>query len=250
MIINATSDPEPSLIKWLPNSCSFNAIEQSKKQDLPSSIFILTLLISLNLTPQLFAAGSTNVGIISHYVWRGISQSNDKPALSGGLDYAFDSGLYAGTWLSSLSGGATENDLYFGFTGETNKINYDVGFISFQYAQSRSHFDELYLNTSFGFIDAFLAYTTSSDDDSGAEYSQGDLYYSIAAHHEFSNHINLNLLLGHYEFDDLAGDDFNNYQLSVSKNNFTFYIDDTTGLNTANEVKFSLSWNKTFEFKK
>lgn len=46
---------------------------------------------------------SGNVGVVSQYVFRGLSQTNGKPAVQGGLDYTHASGLYAGTWLSNIS---------------------------------------------------------------------------------------------------------------------------------------------------
>jgi uncharacterized protein (TIGR02001 family) len=44
-----------------------------------------------------------NVGVVSQYIFRGLSQTNGGPALQGGLDYAHASGFYAGTWLSNIS---------------------------------------------------------------------------------------------------------------------------------------------------
>ena len=44
-----------------------------------------------------------NFGLVSQYVFRGLSQTNGKPALQGGLDYAHPSGFYVGTWLSNIS---------------------------------------------------------------------------------------------------------------------------------------------------
>ena len=46
---------------------------------------------------------SGNVGVVSQYVFRGLSQTNGKPAIQGGPDYRHASGLYAGTWLSNIS---------------------------------------------------------------------------------------------------------------------------------------------------
>jgi hypothetical protein len=43
-----------------------------------------------------------NVGLYSQYVFRGISQTNEKPALQGGFDVGHKSGLYAGTWASNV----------------------------------------------------------------------------------------------------------------------------------------------------
>src|SRR5450759_3397136 len=44
-----------------------------------------------------------NVGLVSQYVFRGLSQTNGDPALQGGADYSHASGFYAGTWLSNIS---------------------------------------------------------------------------------------------------------------------------------------------------
>ena len=44
-----------------------------------------------------------NVGLYSQYVFRGISQTNEKPALQGGFDLGHKSGFYAGTWASNIS---------------------------------------------------------------------------------------------------------------------------------------------------
>src|SRR3954467_12052526 len=44
-----------------------------------------------------------NIGIFSQYVFRGVSQTNEKPAVQGGFDLAHKSGLYGGTWVSNIS---------------------------------------------------------------------------------------------------------------------------------------------------
>ncbi|NBR27852.1 MAG: hypothetical protein EBT83_05495, partial [Betaproteobacteria bacterium] len=44
-----------------------------------------------------------NFGIFSQYIFRGLAQTNRKPAAQGGFDYAHESGFYAGTWLSNIS---------------------------------------------------------------------------------------------------------------------------------------------------
>ena len=46
---------------------------------------------------------SSNVGIFSQYVFRGISQTNERPAVQGGFDVSHKSGFYVGTWLSNVS---------------------------------------------------------------------------------------------------------------------------------------------------
>ena len=45
---------------------------------------------------------TSNVGIVSDYVFRGITQNMSAPAIQGGFDYAHSSGLYAGVWGSNV----------------------------------------------------------------------------------------------------------------------------------------------------
>ena len=46
---------------------------------------------------------TTNISLVSNYVFRGLTQTNGKPAIQGGIDYAFESGFYVGTWASNIS---------------------------------------------------------------------------------------------------------------------------------------------------
>lgn len=65
---------------------------------------------------------SFNVGVVSEYRYRGISQSRLRPALQGGIDYAGANGFYVGTWASTIKwvkdaggDGDVEVDLYGGY---------------------------------------------------------------------------------------------------------------------------------------
>ena len=61
---------------------------------------------------------TANVSVVNDYRYRGISQSNFKPAIQGGFDYAHESGFYIGNWNSSIS---WISDMYGnngGFTGK------------------------------------------------------------------------------------------------------------------------------------
>ena len=90
------------------------------------------------------AAASTayNLGLISDYRYRGISQTRLHPALQGGADWSDPaSGWYVGTWLSSISwardaggGGHVEVDVYGGKKGELGHgLSYDVGVLGYVY---------------------------------------------------------------------------------------------------------------------
>lgn len=55
---------------------------------------------------------SANIGVVSNYIFRGVTQTQDGAAVQGGLDVTHSSGFYAGTWVSNVDfnneGGAQE----------------------------------------------------------------------------------------------------------------------------------------------
>ncbi|MFM9864673.1 MAG: TorF family putative porin [Micropepsaceae bacterium] len=65
---------------------------------------------------------TANIALTSDYRFRGQSQSQGEPAISGGVDYAGSSGFFAGVWASNVDFNDAadtymELDLYAGFTG-------------------------------------------------------------------------------------------------------------------------------------
>lgn len=87
---------------------------------------------------------TANVTLASEYIYRGIGQTNRKPALQGGFDYSHASGLYAGVWGSNVSwlsdgrsdvSSSLEVDLYGGYknTFAGGDWNYDVGVLRYNY---------------------------------------------------------------------------------------------------------------------
>lgn len=45
---------------------------------------------------------SANIGAVSNYLWRGVTQTQDGAAVQGGLDLTHSSGFYIGTWASNV----------------------------------------------------------------------------------------------------------------------------------------------------
>ena len=92
------------------------------------------------------AGTSGNITLTSDYVFRGVSQTNQDPALQGGIEYAAESGAYAGTWGSNISwlsdasttlapiSSSLELDLYGGYRGKfSDAVSYDVGALYYWY---------------------------------------------------------------------------------------------------------------------
>ena len=98
-----------------------------------------------------------NVAIVSDYVFRGVTQSNQDPAVQGGLDWDSGAGFYVGTWASSIEFGddaSIELDMYAGYRGAVDNFTYDVGFLYYAYpAASASGYDfwEVYGKAGYNF---------------------------------------------------------------------------------------------------
>jgi uncharacterized protein (TIGR02001 family) len=113
---------------------------------------ILTSLAAAGL----LAAGSAgadvtgNIGLATDYMFRGISQTNDHPAVQGGLDYTHSSGAYAGVWASNLNfednnEASIEIDTYAGMTGKVDDLSWKFGGVRYNYPgvsdRSNLHYD-------------------------------------------------------------------------------------------------------------
>ena len=110
------------------------------------TILAVSAVMALSTLPSVaFADVAFNVGAVTDYRYRGISQTRLKPALQGGIDYS-NGGFYLGTWASSIKwikdfGGdaSVEIDLYGGYKGDIVKdsLTYDVGVLTYQYPSNK-----------------------------------------------------------------------------------------------------------------
>jgi len=75
---------------------------------------------------------SYNAGASNFYLWRGQDISEGSAVVTGGIDYAHDSGLYVGTWASSEADG-TEFDLYAGYGYSDGDFSANVAYWAYFY---------------------------------------------------------------------------------------------------------------------
>ena len=100
---------------------------------------------------------SANVAATSNYVWRGMTQTDDSPAIQGGFDLDYK-GVYVGVWGSNISwtGDTTaslEADVYAGYANEIASFSYDVGYVQYMYpnATDANNFGEAYAKLGYDF---------------------------------------------------------------------------------------------------
>ncbi|MCK4586063.1 MAG: TorF family putative porin [Gammaproteobacteria bacterium] len=214
------------------------------------AIFTGSLAISHTVLAEISGKITGNIGVTSNYLWRGVTQTNDLSAVSGGIDFAHDSGFYAGTWTSNLGGGDQEVDLYAGYGMKAGPVDLDFGAISYQYPVNEAYFHEGYVNANFKMFNAGLAYTLGSDDNNIPAFinDNGDIYISLGATFEVKKGLEAGVTLGSYNFKDDVAEDYTHIQASLSKDDFTFAIDknDLTDVNGEDNIRFSASWSKGF----
>ncbi|MGV6851668.1 MAG: TorF family putative porin [bacterium] len=205
------------------------------------SLIALPLLAIISTSA--FAEVTGNVSVTSDYIFRGLSQTNNQPAVQGGIDYSSESGFYAGTWASNTDFDATgssgaELDLYAGFTGEVDGFGYDLGFVTYQYPKLGDSLEELYI----GFTYNIVGLTYYYDWDNKASYIDGSLGFDINETVSGSVH------LGSADFD--GGGDYIDYGASISKSfkdmSFTLGLSQTD-IN-GDDLAVYVSWGTEFGF--
>ncbi|NOU52942.1 hypothetical protein HG263_20790 [Pseudoalteromonas sp. JBTF-M23] len=214
----------------------------------------LLALACLSITSfNTLAEVSANVAASSNYYWRGITQTDDGAAFSGGIDYNSDSGFYAGTWVSNVEFGdqtSYEMDVYAGFSGEAQGLGYDVGYLYYAYpdAPGSSNFGELYGSLSWQWLSIKASYLTHAQKDSSTEEDM--LYLELNASFNILNDSELALHIGRSSGDTIKewtgeDDSYMDYGVSVSKDGFTLGLI-KTDLNTNDDVKAFVSYSVDF----
>lgn len=181
---------------------------------------------------------SANIGVTSNYIWRGVTQTADGAAVSGGFDLEHTSGLYAGTWTSNIAGGY-ELDLYAGYAGEAGPVTYDAGFIAYLFPNDDDdNFEEIYLGIGYGLFEAMVSYDPDNR----------DMYVEAGFGFELGGGVDLGLRAGRYRFDDDEFD-YTDYALSLNRGDFSFTLTDMSEnalWGQSDNVRVAASWSATF----
>jgi len=72
------------------------------KASLAASLGTLILALAAPAVAEDSYNISANIGAVSNYMWRGVTQTQDGAAIQGGLDFTHESGFYMGTWASNV----------------------------------------------------------------------------------------------------------------------------------------------------
>lgn len=110
------------------------------------SILISVAAVAMAGTAQAETTYSGNIALATDYAFRGISQTNEDPAVSGGFDVTHGA-LYAGTWASTIDFAAQdaelELDVYAGWKPVVGPVTLDLGVVGYLYPSASDDTSEL-----------------------------------------------------------------------------------------------------------
>lgn len=187
---------------------------------------------------------SFNVGAVTDYRYRGISQSRLDPALQGGADWvqSADGGFYVGTWASTIKWikdagaerGSVEVDVYGGYKGSVMEgLGYDVGVLQYWYPRNRydqvsgekADTTEVYGGLTFGPVTA--KYSHALTDTFGTADSKNSWYFDLSASFEITDGWMLVPHVGRQKIKNSSSLSYTDYSLGLSKDFSGFVVSAT-----------------------
>ena len=205
-------------------------------------IFISASLCVLRAQTGFAATLHFDAGATSDYVWRGLTQTRGKPAVSGGMEHVTDGNWYFGGWVTNTqseaySYGSAELDLYVGLTGQGDSLGYDIGIINYHYlAYSGADFSEMY----FALVSDKLMFKWSDSADAGT-YLEINITFPLSKHKDSS----MVLHVGNYDRSNASGYVDTSISLNVSELSLTL---SKASVDTPQDkdLKAFVSWKHSF----
>ena len=165
--------------------------------------------------PQSPFSVAGNLGIFSQYVFRGLTQTDRKPAFQGGFDVTHSNGLYAGTWGSNISwlrdagvatrGGTVEWDFYAGYKHAIDDdFALDAGVLHYDYpgryvaGATNPDTTELYVAGAWKWLS--LKYSHAVGNTFGVPHSRNSGYLDLSANYPITEQFTLNAHVGHQAY--------------------------------------------------
>lgn len=194
---------------------------------------VATLLCaSLAVAGEASAQVSGSVTLTNNYLFRGVTQTNENPALQAGITWNHDSGFYAGGWGSSISwlsdsdpavSSSVELDGFVGYAGSFGEsdLGFDVGANYYWYpgdfpsGYNSPNTLELYAGVTYKVLSAKYWYSTT--DLFGIPDSDGSSNLDVAANWEFVPGLTLNAAVGKQWVNNYGDLDYSFWKLGVTK---------------------------------
>ena len=167
---------------------------------------------------------SWNAAITSDYVFRGVSQTDEEPALQLGADYTWAGGFYVGAWASNVDFGAggpdVELDVFLGWgTDLSDEWALDLMLNRYTYHGESNGYGDGDYNELIGSL-SWNETITLSVGYTNDVYNLGEngWYYAVAGSWGIGNEFTLDAGIGRNLFDDATGvEDYTDFSIGVSR---------------------------------
>ena len=178
-----------------------------------------------------------NIGVVSDYVFRGISQSDESVVAQGGIDVIFPKGFYIGAWASGVDkpwGGIYnhlygfedfEYDVYAGWQwgNQAGDFRLDTGVIQYAFSDDPDDltWSEYYLGVT---LFKQLRVKISTDID-GIDFGT---YYEASFRQPLANSFDATAHVGHFDLEDRNvrdSDKYTDFSLSIGRPYKGFRVD-------------------------
>jgi uncharacterized protein (TIGR02001 family) len=157
---------------------------------------------------------SYNIAVTSDYVWRGVSQTDENPALQGGIDYS-NGIFYAGGWASNVDfrnsaqeDASVEIDVYAGVKPSVGNWTFDLGAIYYYYPDAD--------DSNFGELKAGFSHPLGKGTIGAVVYTDWETlenpYYELNASYPLTDKFSVSGAMGKYE---AAGGEYTTFNLGV-----------------------------------
>ena len=226
---------------------------------------------------------SASVTATSDYVWRGISQTENRPAIQGAFDFDYtlfetegflkDAGVFLGVWGSnidnSLFGGnnSMEIDIYGGLSGTFDvgmDIGWNVGWVRYQYpgaaTPTETNFDEVFAGIEIAPSElisldatAYLGVEVDNTIDFGDYYDFNLTFTPLAGLADddpaaFMKDFTISGHFGYYNFEG-TDDEYVDWKVGVAQDLLGVNVELAywdTDLNTEEDPIYMVSFSKSF----
>lgn len=177
------------------------------------TITLTALLTATSAHAQVVTYNGT-ADIVTDYVFRGISQSDESMAIQGSFAFEHESGVHGSIWGSAIdfnnaNAGNSEFDLTLGYASNFSKfdLGYDLGIIHYTYPGSSNSLNYDYTEAYFAVSKEYNQYSFGLGFNYSPEYfgKSGDFYYvSASSSVQLSEKLSADVHLGYSDIDNEA----------------------------------------------
>jgi uncharacterized protein (TIGR02001 family) len=234
LLVAPLAVPESSLL--VPDPTAPSAPPPAAKDDLDLAAGYTLPLAPVGTAAAEAAPLTGNVTLTSEYAYRGIAQTDHKPALQGCIEYAFANGFYVGNWDSNITWLSDANarvhapvelDFYGGYRHNlVEGLDYDVGYLEYYYpggypvGMNRPDTGEAYGALTFG--PATLKYSYAITNLFGftspaGDSTRGSGYLDLSIATEVAAGLTAGAHVGHQSVAQFGGASYTDYRISLAK---------------------------------